>query len=86
MPTEAVARSAGYQTGLTALFLGPNLEYTVLMNKNTSNVYATQVLAQGRDLSGKAAAPAEFAKTIHGRTFESQAEYDEAFHEFLNGF
>lgn len=55
------------------------------MNKNTSNVYATQVLAQGRDLSGKAAAPAEFPKTIYGRTFESQAEYDEAIHEFLNG-
>ncbi len=31
------------------------------------------------------AATKQFPLTIHGRTFETQSEYDEAIAEFLNG-
>ena len=51
----------------------------------TNNVYASQVLAQGRDLSNKPATVGEYPKTIYGRTFETHEEYLEALHEFMNG-
>ena len=54
------------------------------MNK-TNNVYASQVLAQGRDLSNKPATVGEYPKTVYGRTFETHEEYLEAIHEFMNG-
>ena len=52
---------------------------------NKTNVYTSQILAQGREPSNKPAQLGEFPKTIHGRTFETEAEYREALHEFLNG-
>ena len=54
------------------------------MNKS-NNVYASQVLAQGRDLSNKPATVGEYPKTVYGRTFETHEEYLEALHEFMNG-
>ena len=62
----------------------PFLCYGEAMNK-TNNVYAQQVLAQGRDLSNKPADLGEFPKTVYGRTFETREEYLEAIHEFMNG-
>ena len=56
------------------------------MNKTTSNPYAQQVLAQGRDLSNAPAPKREFPCTIGARTFETEAEYQEALAEFLNGY
>ena len=52
---------------------------------NSNNVYAQQVLAQGRDLSKKTAPVGEYPKTVYGRTFETHEEYLEALHEFMNG-
>ena len=55
------------------------------MNK-TTNPYAQQVLAQGRDLSNAPAPKREFPCTIGARTFETEAEYQEALADFLNGY
>ena len=52
---------------------------------NSNNVYAQQVLAQGRDLSKKTAPVGEYPKTVYGRTFETHDEYLDALHEFMNG-
>ena len=54
------------------------------MNK-TNNVYAQQVLSQGRDLSNKPADLGEFPKTVYGRTFETREEYLDAIADFMNG-
>ena len=51
----------------------------------TNNVYASQVLSQGRDLSNKPADLGEFPKTVYGRTFETREEYLEAIADFMNG-
>ena len=56
-----------------------------LMNK-TTNPYAQQVLAQGRDLSNAPAPKREFPCTIGLRTFETEEEYNEALADFLNGY
>ena len=50
-----------------------------------SNPYAQQVLAQGRDLSKAPAPKAQYPRTIHGRTFETEADYREALADFMNG-
>ena len=48
------------------------------MKNYTNNPYVQQILDKGRDYVPTAAPKQEFPKTIHGRTFETQAEYDEA--------
>ena len=63
----------------------PTHAYNVSMNKTTSNPYAQQILAKGRDLPTAPAPKAEYPRTIHGRTFETEAEYKEALADFLNG-
>lgn len=55
------------------------------MMNQTSNPYAQQVLAQGRDLSNAPARKREFPCTIHGRVFETENDYQEAMADFLNG-
>ena len=55
------------------------------MARFTSNPYEQQILAKGRDLPTAAAPAQQFPKTIYGRTFETQADYDEAMADFLNG-
>ena len=55
------------------------------MNKTTSNPYAQQILAKGRDLPTAPAPKADYPRTIHGRTFETEADYKEALADFLNG-
>ena len=57
-----------------------------MMNQTTSNPYAQQVLAQGRDLSNAPARKREFPCTIGLRTFQTEEEYNEALHEFMNGY
>ena len=56
------------------------------MMNQTSNPYAQQVLAQGRDLSNAPARKREFPCTIGLRTFETEEEYNEALADFLNGY
>ena len=56
-----------------------------LMNK-TTNPYAQQVIAQGRDLSNAPAPKREYPRTIGLRTFQTEEEYQEALADFLNGY
>ena len=53
----------------------------------TSNPYVQTLLQSGYDLADcQTPAPKQqFPKTIYGRTFETQADYDEAMADFLNG-
>ena len=55
------------------------------MTRFTSNPYEQQILAKGHDLPTAAAPAQQFPKNIHGRTFETKAEYDEAIADFMNG-
>ena len=58
------------------------------MTRFNPNVYEQQILAKGRDIEFTPArhTPATgYPRTIHGRTFETKEEYDEAVHDFLNG-
>ena len=55
------------------------------MNKTTSNPYIAQIYAKGRDYVPTPAKMGEFPKTVHGRTFETEAEYREAIADMLNG-
>ena len=56
------------------------------MIKTTSNPYAQQILAKGRDLPTTPAPKADYPRTIHGRRFETEADYQEALADFLNGY
>ena len=49
------------------------------------NPYAQQILAKGRDLPTTPAPKAQYPRTIHGRVFQTEAEYREALADFLNG-
>jgi hypothetical protein len=51
----------------------------------TNNPYTAQILAQGKEPSKAPAPKADYPRTIHGRTFETEAEYREALADFLNG-
>jgi hypothetical protein len=53
------------------------------MNKN--NPYVIQILSQGKEPSKAPAPKAEYPRTIYGRVFETEADYNEALHDFLNG-
>lgn len=55
------------------------------MNKTTSNPYIAQIYAKGRDYVPTPAPKADYPRTIHGRTFATEAEYKEALADFLNG-
>lgn len=52
------------------------------------NVYEKQLVQKGYSLSEIRSTPApkrEFPYTVYGRTFETEAEYQEAIADFLNG-
>ena len=55
------------------------------MTRYNPNVYEAQILAKGRDLPTAPAPDATYPRTIHGRTFQTKAAYDEAMADFLNG-
>jgi hypothetical protein len=56
------------------------------MNKTTSNPYAQQVLAKGRDLPTAPAPKAEYPRTVGARIFNTEEEYRKALADFLNGY
>lgn len=63
--------------------------HTNSMNK-TNNPYVATLIEMGydeQDCRNVAAAglDATYPRTIHGRTFQTKAEYDEALADFLNG-
>jgi hypothetical protein len=51
----------------------------------TNNPYVQQIIAQGKEPSKAPAPKAQYPRTIYGRVFETEAEYQEALHDFLNG-
>ena len=51
----------------------------------TNNPYIAQIYAKGRDYVPTAAPKAQYPRTIHGRLFNTEAEYNEALADFLNG-
>jgi hypothetical protein len=51
----------------------------------TNNPYEQQILAKGRDLPTAPAPKADYPRTIHGRTFETEADYIDAIYDMLNG-
>ena len=51
----------------------------------SNNPYKDQILAKGRDLPTAPAPVKQFPLVIHGRTFETKEDYDEAMADFLNG-
>jgi len=53
---------------------------------NASNPYAQQILSQGKEPSKAPAPKRTFPCTIGARTFETEAEYQEALADFLNGY
>jgi hypothetical protein len=55
------------------------------MQRFTSNPYEQQILEKGRDLPTAPAPKADYPRTIHGRTFETEADYIDAIYDMLNG-
>ena len=55
--------------------------------ENTSNPYVQTLLEKGYTVAEcRTPTPKQkFPLTIYGRTFETEADYNEALHEFLNG-
>jgi hypothetical protein len=57
---------------------------------STYNPYIATLIEMGYDegdcrMAVAAGQDATYPRTIHGRTFETKAEYDEALADFLNG-
>ncbi len=55
---------------------------------NNMNVYEKQLVQKGYSLREIRSTPApkrEFPYTIYGRTYQTEAEYQEAIADFLNG-
>jgi len=61
----------------------PLTPYNTGMNK--TNPYVAQILSQGKEPSKAPAPKREFPCTIHGRTYETEQEYLQDLHDFLNG-
>ena len=58
---------------------------TYMKNYN-ANPYTAQVIAQGREPSKAPAPKRTFPCTIGARTYETEAAYQEALADFLNGY
>ena len=50
-----------------------------------SNPYVQQIQEQGKEPSRNPAPQAEYPRTIYGRVFNTEEEYLQELHEFLNG-
>jgi len=61
----------------------PDPCHTISMNK--TNPYVQQILSQGKEPSKAPAPVATYPREIHGQVFQTEAEYREALHDFLNG-
>jgi hypothetical protein len=56
------------------------------MINHNQNPYVAQILSQGKEPSTQPPAKVrQFPCEIHGRRFETEAQYMEALHDFLNG-
>ena len=50
-----------------------------------SNPYVQQIQEQGKEPSLNPAPQAEYPRTIYGKVFNTEEEYLQELHEFLNG-
>ena len=66
---------------------GPPPQIFTKQTMKNSNPYVQNLLEKGYTVAEtrRPAATKQFPLTIYGRTFETQAEYDEAIAEFLSG-
>jgi len=60
------------------------------MKQTNSNPYVATLIEMGYDeadcrMVAAVGQDATYPRTIHGRTFETKAEYDEALADFING-
>jgi len=64
------------------------LQYTQFRQRQmtASNPYAQQIAQQGKEPSKAPAPKATYPRTIGARTFQTEAEYQEALADFLNGY
>ena len=64
----------------------PKTCYTIGMNK-TNNPYVNTLLEMGYDKQDTYLAPTKktFPCVIYGKQFNTEEEYNEALHEFMNG-
>ena len=53
--------------------------------KNT-NPYVAQLAAQGKEPSNAPAVKATYPRKVGGRVYETHEAYQEALHDFLNGY
>ena len=53
---------------------------------NKSNPYVQQILSQGKEPSNAPAPKATYPRQVGARVYQTEAEYREALHEFLNGY
>ena len=51
----------------------------------THNPYVAQILSQGKEPSKAPAPKATYPREIHGRVYQTEAEYQADLHDFLNG-
>jgi len=64
----------------------PLLQFSQFRQRQMTNPYAQQILSQGKEPSKAPAPKATYPRTIGARTFETEAEYQEALADFLNGY
>lgn len=51
----------------------------------TNNHLTDYIRSKGRDIPTTPAPKATYPREIHGRVYQTEAEYREALHDFLNG-
>jgi len=78
----------GRRSGPLALYVGGVRPYNRTMIK-TKNPYEQTLLQKGYSLTEiretKSTQTRKFPLTMYGRTFQTEAEYLDAIHDFLNG-
>jgi len=70
--------------------INDSLNSLTIYKPNMNNPYVENLVEMGYDradcmMVASAGLDATYPRTIHGRTYETKQDYDEALHEFLNG-
>jgi len=76
---------ASQHTGTWPLYKPPLILYCSHMIKTTQNPYVAQLYAQGKEPSKAPAPKASYPRQIGARVYQTEAEYNEAIADFLNG-
>ena len=79
------------RSGTRPLEIPPDPCHHTCMNNNTSyNPYVNTLVEMGYDradceMVAHAGVPASYPRTIHGRVFETENDYQEALADYING-